>query len=133
MSHTSRGGLSTAVADVRSEPRARTHLRNLRETGLDSLCGRTAIDNAPFQSELQEPNPPRVGIQSPCEGRKRVGYVRIRLDSELELSEGPQQLKVDLQLGRCDKGNPCDTFTDMELRLVDVFRRIMKRDDGLRR
>ena len=40
---------------------------------------------------------------------------------------------MDLQLGRGDEGNQCDGFTDMELRLGDVFRRIVRRDDGIYR
>jgi len=36
---------------------------------------------------------------------------------------------VDFQLGRSDEGDECDGFADMKLRLGDVFRRIMRRDD----
>ena len=51
---------------------------------------RMTVDNVPFQSEFEEPNPTRLRVQSPSKWRKRVGNIRIFLDFELKFSEGPQ-------------------------------------------
>jgi len=90
------------------------------------------VDSVPLQSELQEPSPPRLRAQSCCKGREGVGNIRTLLDFKLKFFEGPQQPEVDLQLRRGDEWGECDGFTDMELRLGDVFRRIVERDSGLR-
>ena len=89
------------------------------------------VDSVPFQSELQEPGPPRLRVQNPSKGRESVGNISALLDFKLKFSEGPQQPKVDLQLGRGDEGGECDAFTDPELRLGDVFGRIVERDGSL--
>ena len=89
------------------------------------------MDNVPFQSEFQEPNPPCLRVQSPSKGRKRVGDISIILDLKFKFSKGPQQPEVDFQLGWGDEGHGRDGSTDVELRLGDVFRGIKRRGSGL--
>jgi len=85
------GGLSTAVGGARNTPRARTHLRNLGGTFVSSLSrGEITVDGEPFQSELEEPNPTHLRVQSPGKWRKCVGNIGILLDFKLKFSEGPQ-------------------------------------------
>ena len=76
---------------------------------------RIVVDSVPFQSEFQEPDPACLRIQGPSEGRECIGNIGTLLDFKLKLPEGPQQPKVDLQLGRDHEGGRCDGFTNTKL------------------
>jgi hypothetical protein len=80
MSQTSRGGLSMAVSEERSTPRARTHLRNLRDRfqsvamKLRKRIWRTVPEKVPGTKPNAPPDPkPQRGVGTRSQRRNSLG------------------------------------------------------------